>query len=382
MVTSHTAFEAGAPRRDRPGQTPRRGRGGGAGRRRLAAGSAATLCVALLAACGSGPVRGAGTGSTGSSGPGQTITLYNAQHEQTTDALISAFTRQTGIKVRVKNDDEDDLVAEIEAEGSRSPADVIYTENSNWLQQLDAKGLLAKVDTATLASVPRIDSATNGDWLGVSARVSVLVYNTTKVPASGLPASVLDLADPQWRGKIEIAPAETDFWPIVDNVARLKGDTAAVTWLRGLKANAGSNDDVPDNETLTSDVNDGVTDLALINSYYFYRLEAEVGAGNIHAKLAYFSPRDPGYVEDVSGAAVLASSAHRAAAQRFLAFLTSRTGQEVLAHSESFEYPLHPGVAANAELPPLSTLQPSPFTPAQLGSGLEARQLLLRAGLV
>ncbi|HTZ10207.1 MAG TPA: extracellular solute-binding protein, partial [Acidimicrobiales bacterium] len=218
--------------------------------------------------------------------------------------------------------------------------------------------------------------------LGVSARVSVLVYNTAKVSASELPTSVLDLADPKWKGKIEIAPAETDFWPIVDNVARERGTAAAVAWLRGLKANAGANDDVPDNETLTSDVNNGVTDLALINSYYYYRLEAEIGASSIHAKLAYFAPHDPGYVEDVSGAAIVRSSSHQAAAQRFLAFLASTAGQQVLARSESFEYPLHPGVAANPELPPLATLAPSSFTPAQLRAGLEARQLLLEAGLV
>ena len=77
----------------------------------------------------------------------------------------------------------------------------------------------------------------------------------------------------------------------------------------------------------------------------------------------------------------LKSSAHKSAAQKFLAFLTSDTGQHILATSESFEYPIHPGVAANHELPPLSTLQPTSFTPAELGTGLEAKQLLIEAGL-
>ncbi|HTC68400.1 MAG TPA: hypothetical protein VK662_02430, partial [Acidothermaceae bacterium] len=58
---------------------------------------------------------------------GQTITLYSAQHEQTTDAITAAFTKQTGINVRVDSNDEDVLTAQIETEGSRSPADVFYT---------------------------------------------------------------------------------------------------------------------------------------------------------------------------------------------------------------------------------------------------------------
>lgn len=334
------------------------------------------LVVALLAAA-------CGTGSADAASPaGPTITLYNGQHEQTTNAIVSAFTRQTGVHVRVQSAGEDVLTAQIEQEGDRSPADVIYTENSNWLQQLDDRGLLARVDASTLANVPSRDSATNGDWVGVSARVSAMVYDPSRISRRELPRSIMQLADPRYRGKIEIAPSETDFWPVVASVAQADGRAAALSWLQGLKANAGENDSVPDNETLTSDVNQGVTDLAVVNTYYFYRLRDEVGADSMHARLAYFAPGDPGYVESISGAAVLESSRHQAAAQEFLRFLTDHGGQTALARSDSFEYPLHPGVPANPALPPIDRLHPAPFTPAQLGAGLVAQQLLQQAGLI
>jgi iron(III) transport system substrate-binding protein len=346
-------------------------------------GTSAVLTAAITTACSSGSSSSSAASSGSSAGSGSTtITLYNAQHEQTTDSLIALFTKQTGIKVRVDNDDEDVLTAQIEQEGKRSPADVVFTENSNWLEQLGEKGLLAPVDKATLGSVPSRDNATNGDWVGVSARISALAYNTGKLSAAQLPKSVMDLAEPQWKGRIEIAPAETDFWPIVSSVSRTYGKAAALTWLKGLKANAGSNDNIPDNETLVSDVSKGTTGLGLINHYYFYRLQAEVGASKVHAQLAYFAPEDPGYVEDISGAAILKSSKHQAAAQQFLAFLTSQAGQTALAHSDSFEYPIRPGVAANSELTPLTTLRPNAFTPAELGTGLDAKTLLQEAGLL
>ena len=79
--------------------------------------------------------------------PRHDLTLYSAQHEQTTDAMIAAFTKQTGIKVRVANNDEDVLTAQITQEGDLSPADVFYTENSNWLEQLNDQGLLVKIDS-------------------------------------------------------------------------------------------------------------------------------------------------------------------------------------------------------------------------------------------
>ena len=176
------------------------------------------------------------------------------------------------------NDDEDVLTAQIEQEGSRSPADVFYTENSNWLAQLDQKGMLATVDQPTLASVPPADSGTDGTWVGVSARISVMVYNPGKVSAVRPADLGLGLADPQWKGKLELAPSETDFWPIVSSVDRTYGDAATIQWLKGLKANAGSDDNVPDNETLVSDVNKGVAGLGVINHYYYYRLQDELGA--------------------------------------------------------------------------------------------------------
>jgi iron(III) transport system substrate-binding protein len=355
-------------------ETGRRPRAAAHRRIRRAALAAAIACAAavVVAACG---------GSSGSGDPG-TLTLYSAQHPETTSALVAAFTKRTGIKVRVKSDDEDVLTAQIEQEGSHSPADVFFTENSNWLAQLDDKGLLAKVSKSTLADVPARDSATNGDWLGVSGRYSVLIYNPNKISPSQVPHTALALADPKYRGKLELAPAETDFWPIVTSLARARGQAAALAWLKGLKANAGSDDHTPDNETLVGDVSAGRAAMGVINHYYFFRIRQEMGAAHFHAKLAWFQPRDPGYVEDISGAAILNSSSHKAEAQQFLAFLDSRAGQEVIAHSASFEYPLAPGVAPNPQLPPVSSLHPNPITPAQIGTAENAHALLEQAGLL
>src|SRR5947209_10710620 len=93
------------------------------------------LAALTLAACGSG------------AGP-NTITLYNGQHEQTTALLVKAFERQTGIHVQVRSADEATLGNQIAQEGSSSPADVFYTENTPVLEALQEKGLLARVDAA------------------------------------------------------------------------------------------------------------------------------------------------------------------------------------------------------------------------------------------
>jgi len=334
-----------------------------------------------LAAAGGLLVGSLSLAACGSSGPAETITLYNGQHLETTQALVAAFEAKTGIGVQLRSDDENVLADQIVAEGARSPADVFLTENSPALEFLQQKGLLSPIEGSTRAVTEARDDSPSGHWIGISARVSVLVYNPSVVPRDQLPTSVLQLAQPKWRGKLALAPAETDFAPIVTSVIRTDGQTAAEAWLAGLKANAGAHL-YPDNETVISQVNAGAAGLGIINQYYWYRERAAVGRAGMHSALAFFAPRDPGYVIDVSGAAVLASSHHQAAAQRFVAFLVSHAGEEVLAHSESYEYPLGSGVRTAKPLKPFDQLQPIPLSLTDLGDGRAAIALLQQVQLL
>jgi iron(III) transport system substrate-binding protein len=325
----------------------------------------------LLTACG----------SSSGSGSGQSITLYNGQHEQTTDYLVAGFEKATGITVNVRNDDEDTLADELVTEGPRSPADVIYTENTPAVQYLADKGLLAPVDPLTLAHTPSKYDSPQGLWVGVSARVSVLIYNPALIAESQLPTSVLQLADPRYQGKLAFAAGETDFQPIVTSVDRAYGRAATLRWLEGIKANAGSHV-YPDNETIADEVNRGVVAFGVVNQYYWYRMRAEIGAANLKAKITYFAPHDPGYVLDISPAAILKSSKHQAAAQKFLAFITSAQGQEIIAHSISYEYPIASGVTTAQPETPFAQLQPNDITIPDLGDGSTAIALLKEAGLL
>jgi iron(III) transport system substrate-binding protein len=329
---------------------------------------APALCLAIVtSACGA-----AGAG-------GAALTIYNGQHEQTTIALVKAFERASGLKVAVRSGDEATLTSQLEQEGSSSPADVFYTENTPPLEALRGHGQLASVAPATLGAVPTRYSSAQGRWVGVSARVSVLVYNTSQLAPAQLPGSILELAKPRWKGKLAFAPSESDFQPLVSSVAKLDGTAAAEAWLKGLQANAR---DLPDNETVTAQINAGQSALGPINHYYWYRLRREDGVSAVHSALHFYNPRDPGYLLNVSGAAVLRSSSHKAAAQKFLAFLVSPAGQRVLARSDSYEYPLRPGVAAPAGLRPLDQLQPAGLTPAELGDGSAALALEQKVGVL
>jgi iron(III) transport system substrate-binding protein len=310
----------------------------------------------------------------------QTLTLYNAQHEQVVGMLTAMFTKETGIKVRVHTGEGPDIASQILQEGADSPADVFFTENSPELILLDEKGLLAPVDPATLAQVPAKYSAADGDWLGVLARENVLDFNASMIREGALPASLMDLAKPAWAGKIGIAPSDADFLPLVSAVIRTEGKPAALAWLQGLKANAKIYED---DESVVAAVARGDVAVGVVNNYYWARLETDLGPRKIDSALYHFKHGDIGGLINISGAAVLKSSKNQAAAQKFLAFLVSQEAQVALGRSEiDFEYPLLPGVAPNKLLTPFNALQPPAISVSKLGDDQDAGALLQQAGLI
>ncbi len=308
------------------------------------------------------------------------LVLYSAQHEQMVDSLTDAFTHETGIPVKVRTGEAPEIASQIIAEGTRSPADVYFTENSPELTLLDEKGRLAPVDSKTLAAVPKDDSAADGHWVGVLGREDVLAFNPSLVAETALPASVLDLATPAWHGRVAIAPSDADFLPLVGAVAALKGEQAALDWLRGLRRNAAVFDD---DEGVVAAVDRGAVATGIINNYYWSRLATEQGAKRTHSRIHHFAPGDVGALVNVSGAAVLASSTHQAIAQRFLAFLVSTPVQTAIGKGNvDFEYPLAPGVAPNPMLTPFDQLHPPSISMSAIGDDQLAGRLLREAGLL
>jgi iron(III) transport system substrate-binding protein len=256
---------------------------------------------------------------------------------------------------------------------------VFFAENPPALQALSDRKLLAPVPAATLGAVPTAYSSSRKDWVGVSARAAALVYNTKAISSSKLPPSLLDLARAEWKGKVAIAPGETDFQPLVTAIKVLRGPAAAKAWVEGIKRNAKVLDD---NELVVAAVNKGTVATGLIDHYYWYRLRDEVGKGSTHSALHYFRAHDPGMFVDVSGASILRSSSKLPAARAFLAYLVSAPAQKIIATSDSYEYPLGSGVKTSKVIRPLSSLVPAKVTSSQLGDGAYALDLLRQVGLL
>lgn len=305
------------------------------------AAAAAVLVLPVLAACGGGEDKDA-------------VVVYNAQHEELIDAVAKAFTKETGIEVELRNGSDLELANTLVAEGEKSPADVFLTENSPAMALVASKGLFKPLAATTLDRIPAGFRPSDGSWTGFAARSTVLFYNKGQVEPADLPASLLDLAKPEWKGRISFSPTGADFQAIVAGVLALEGEQATEEWLAGLKENGKVLDG---NNVVLREVNAGEVATGIAYHYYWYRDQEENGENSDDTALHFFGNGDPGAFLSVSGAGVLANGDHTANAEKFVDYLTGTEGQKVIADSYALEYTLNPEVPLGRDVKPLESLQ-------------------------
>ncbi|GLX01230.1 iron ABC transporter substrate-binding protein [Microtetraspora sp. NBRC 16547] len=336
-----------------------------------------TMALAGIAALAMMMTTACGGDATTASDKG-TLTLYNAQHDDLIEAMVAGFTKDTGIKVDIRSGKDFELANQLVQEGAASPADVFLTENSPAMGLVDTHGGFAKVDDATLSQVPAQFVPSSRNWVGFAARATVLAYNSTALTPEKLPASIMDLAKPEWKDKIGIAAAGADFQAIVSAVVAVEGEQAAAEWLKGLKANAKI---YQGNSAVMKAVNAGEIQAGVIYHYYWYKDRAESGTNSSNTELKYFGGKDAGAFVSVSGAGVLKSSKHPEQAQQLVKYLTGKNGQQILSASTALEYSIASDVPANPVLKPLSELDP-PSVDVSTLNGPKVVELMQQAGLL
>lgn len=306
------------------------------------------------------------------------LVVYNAQHETLTKAWVAGFTEETGIPVTLRNGDDTEMGNQIVQEGAASPADVFLTENSPAMVLVDNAKLFSPVAPATLEQVDAAYRPAHGQWVGIAARSTVFVYNPSKLTEKDLPKSLMDLADPAWKGRWAASPAGADFQAIVAAVLQQKGEAATLQWLKSMKSNFTA---YRGNSSVLKAVNAGQVDSGVIYHYYYFVDQSKTGENSKNTALHYFRHQDPGAFVSISGGGVLASSKHQDEAQAFLKYITGKQGQEILRTGTSFEYAVGKDSGSNPKLVPLKDLDAPKVDASKLDSK-KAVELMTQAGLL
>lgn len=320
------------------------------------------LALALLAAgCG---------GDEAAGGP---LTVYSGREEELVAPLFEKFTDATGVDVEVRYGDSAELAATIAEEGDNSPADVFFAQDPGSLGAVDPQ--LEELPQAMLDRVAARFRDAEGRWVGTSGRTRVLAYNTDRVQESDLPASVLELTRPEWKGRVGVAPTNASFQAFVTAMRLSLGDERTREWLEALRANGAKT--YEKNLPIVEAVAAGEVDVGLVNHYYLALVKEEQPDAPVANHL--FEAGDPGTLVSVAGAGVLASTDQRDDAEAFVEFLLSEDAQRFYVdQAEENEYPLVAGIDPPAGLVPLDEIQGPDVELTAFGAELESTVELLR----
>ncbi|HEX6946463.1 MAG TPA: iron ABC transporter substrate-binding protein [Acidimicrobiia bacterium] len=333
----------------------------------------ATAVLALVVA-----VAACGEQSTDTTLGSGTLTVYSGRNENFVTPIIEEFEADTGIDVRVRyGDGTSDLATTILNEGETTDADVFWAQDPAWIGAIGDEGLLAELPEDILSLVPEHYRDADGHWVGVTGRSRVLVYNPELVSEDELPASVYELTDPKWKGRIGIAPTNASFIAFVSAMELVDGTEKTREWLEGMVAN--DPQIFPSNGPIVQAVDAGDLDAGLVNHYYLLGLIDDQGSAT--AKNHYLAPGDPGALVAATGVGVLEPSDNKEAALEFIRYLLAEDAQRHFSEN-LHEYGLIEGDFTPEGQKPLSELRGPDINLSDLADYLDsAVDLIAEVGL-
>jgi iron(III) transport system substrate-binding protein len=342
-------------------------------RRLLAPATALLIGGLLLAGCSD---DGGDSSTSGSSDAD--LVLYTGRNKDLLSPIIEDFTEQTDIEVDVRYGDSAEMGAQILEEGERTPADVFLSQEVGAIGVLDEAGLLSPLPAETVELVDERYRPSEGtNWVGVTGRSRVLVYNPEMVSADELPAGVMELTDPAWEGKVGWAPTNPSFQSFITAMRVTEGEEATKAWLEAMIDNGTVS--FENNLEILDAVNNGDLEAGLINHYYWARNEAE--QEDQASELHFFDGGDVGALVNATAVAITTTGADDPDAQALVDFLLSTEGQTAFVESVA-EYPLVAGIEQPAGVPPIDELEGPAIDLADLESLEQTQALLSDVGLL
>jgi iron(III) transport system substrate-binding protein len=346
-------------------------------RLRLLAGVSGAVTLSLLAVAGcssssssssSAPTTSSSAAASSSSSASTAVVplvVYSAQGYDS--AMTKAFTKATGIPVKLDDNSTGPLLTQIEASKNNPNWGLLWVDGATAFAGLDTQGLLLKgfepnvtFDSLGTASMPSDKSYTP---TGVTL-MGIVAYNKTKVPNP--PATWQALLSSTWKGQVGMNdPSQSGpTFPLIAGVMNyLGGVSAGEQYFSTLKSNGLVIH--PTNGPTLQALTSGQINLALVQS------SAAIGATFTDKTIGikYLSPAT--LLPSAIGIDAKAPAAEQAEAEKFIEFVLSPAGQQVMQTGDptgdSLYYPVVQGVNPLSSLPSLASVKTQTINPYTWG---------------
>jgi iron(III) transport system substrate-binding protein len=307
------------------------------------------------------------------------VNVYSYRQPQLVEPLFAAFTAKTGIDVKMVFA-EKGLVERMEQEGDLSPVDLLLSADVSKLVEATDKGLSQPVSSDAINSkVPAQLRDEKGNWFGLTMRARVIYASKDRVAQTAI--SYEDLADPKFKGKVCMRPADHPYnLGLVAAMIAKRGEASTKIWLEGLKANLAMKPNGNDRAQAKS-VAAGECDLAIANTYYMGLMqtnekETEQKVWAAASRILFPSSADMGTHVNISGMMLAKNAPNKANATALMEFLAGDEAQAMYA-SQNFEYPVNPAVKPSAIVAAWGSFTPDTLNVAAIAANVKTAAKLV-----
>ena len=274
----------------------------------------------------------------------QEINVYSHRQPELIQPLVDAFTAETGIAVNVAFVDKG-MAERLQAEGDRSPADLVLTVDIARLMQIVEADVVQPVQSDVLeANIPAELRDPEDKWFGLTSRARVVYASKDRV-APGEVTTYEDLASDKWKGRLCTRSGLHDYNIALLGAMIVHHDEAYATkWAEGLKANLARKPDGGDRDQVKA-IAAGECDIALGNTYYMGQMLAdpEQKAWADQVNIVFPTFESGGTHLNISGVAMTKSAPNKENALKFMEWLSGDHAQKIYAET-NYEFPVKAGV--------------------------------------
>jgi len=348
---------------------------------RLLAGVSGAVALSVLAVAGCSSSSSSSTAAASSSSPASSATasasaaasssavvplvVYSAQGYDS--AMTKAFTKATGIPVQLDDNSTGPLLTQIEASKNNPKWGLLWVDGATAFAGLDTQGLLLKGFEPNVSWNSLGSESVPADKSYVPTGVTlmgIVAYNKTKVPSP--PATWQALESSAWKGQVGMNdPSQSGpTYPLIAGVMNyLGGVSAGEKYFSTLKSNGLVIH--PTNGPTLQALTSGQINLALVQS------SAAIGATftDKNIGIEYLSPAT--LLPSAIGIDAKASPAEQAEAEKFIEYVLSAAGQQVMQSGDptgdSLYYPVLQGVNPLSSLPSLASVKTQSINPYTWG---------------
>jgi iron(III) transport system substrate-binding protein len=316
----------------------------------------------------------------------QDVNLYSSRHYDSDRALYDAFTKETGIRVRLIEGDADQLIERIRSEGANSPADVFITVDAARLARAAGAGILQPFRSAAVQQrIPATLRDKDGLWFAISQRARVIMYDKEKGAPQGL-ARYEDLADPRFRGQLCVRSSNHPYnISLAASILAADGPEKTEGWAKGVAENLARPPQGGDRDQFRA-IPAGQCTLAIANTYYLAAFGASQKPDDqaLFRRMGVIFPNqaegDRGAHVNISGAGFVRTAPNHDNAARFLDYLVGDQAQSMLALG-NMEYPAVPDAPLHPALEAMGRFRAEPVDADRTNAhAAQALQLMQRAG--